>query len=850
MTFQKTWVVAAALLSLAGCTCALQPRYDGLRCNPGNSCPGGFDCVREGVFDVCRARDAGGGNFCQGVTCDTPPASQCQDANTKRTFTGGSCDGATGQCVWTAQDTNCPQGCLGGLCTGDPCNGVSCSTPPAPTCLNATTLRTSANPGTCSGGTCSYTQTDVTCTNGCANNQCTNQNLCTGVTCNTPPQPACSGSNLVTYGVGTCNPGTGLCSYAQNVTSCPSGCANGRCNSAQLNFLWTQPQVRHQVTALDQAPASSGLRVLAVGPGGAVSVFNGSAWSRLSSNTTQALNAVWFCGTASALVVGENRTVLRYSVAANTLTAVNGVPTTNLGASLVGVHGMNCDDFILVDDRGGWARWRAAAWTSGTLSTASGPYRMRSVYVAPDQKTRIAGLCYSGTSTAKGCVAYNNPLGTSPTTWYEDQDNSANTTEGFMSVGPPTGLSTDAWVGTFPGALLKRHDAATGALATDGGVPDLTQQPAFSGSSGILGITGTSAAAGTRATFLLSGGNSTTPGYLWRATGTGLDPEASLELYFNVQSMGRTESGGVMVADARTQLSSSQANNPVVNDIFRRGANTYDAYDLAEDWVALDVGTFPVGTGGSNVSGLVLVSAYNDLAIRGGAMTRWYFQRGPYAQVQDMVAGNQFALVVGRSGTAYRFSVANGFQKVTTNTAQDLNAACRVTDSQMYVAGAGGVILSYTGGTSAVAMTTNTTKALYDVHCPTANSGVACGQDGTVLLFNGSTWSPASPAFSPGTAQLTSCRVDSAGTVWVAGDGAFARLQGGAWSTLASRSQLSDLLVRAPNDVYASSGSEIAWFNGTSWATAFTAAQPLWAGGQLGARVVYTGVSGVLVESQ
>jgi formylglycine-generating enzyme required for sulfatase activity len=77
-----------------------------------------------------------------------------------------SCDD---QDACTTQDTCQPDT----RCVGQP---VTCTTPPATECLDATTLRTYRGPGACVGGTCQYEHADTPCATGCQNAAC---NACT-----------------------------------------------------------------------------------------------------------------------------------------------------------------------------------------------------------------------------------------------------------------------------------------------------------------------------------------------------------------------------------------------------------------------------------------------------------------------------------------------------------------------------------------------------------------------------------------------------------------------------------------------------------------------------------------------
>jgi hypothetical protein len=284
------------------------------------------------------------------------------------------------------------------------------------------------------------------------------------------------------------------------------------------------------------------------------------------------------------------------------------------------------------------------------------------------------------------------------------------------------------------------------------------------------------------------------------------------------------------------------------------GVVTNEALDLGEDWVGFDTNLFNIG--GMAYQSYVVISAFNDIAIRptsGAASSRWVFRRGPFAEATDVAAGNGFAIITARSGGLYRFTIASGFSKVSPSptTTSDFNAICRATDTELYAVGNGGIIYGY-NGSAATGITSPTAKNLYDVQCTNAagtTTGVACGQDGTVLVYRNSTWQAVTPAFPSATVQLSSCR-QVGGAIYVAGDGVFARFEAGTWTQLPTRTPLSDLVAVSPSDIYATSGATVVRFDGTAWSDRFTAPQVLRAGGQVGARVVYAGGAGVVVEGQ
>ena len=85
------------------------------------------------------------------MTCNTPPATTCEDPNSLRVFnTHGTCGG--GACFYSYLTYECSFGCSNGACNEDPCIGVTCMTPPASTCEDQNTLRAYNATGTCGGG--------------------------------------------------------------------------------------------------------------------------------------------------------------------------------------------------------------------------------------------------------------------------------------------------------------------------------------------------------------------------------------------------------------------------------------------------------------------------------------------------------------------------------------------------------------------------------------------------------------------------------------------------------------------------------------------------------------------------
>ena len=164
-------------------------------------------------------------NPCSGITCNNPPMNYCNGNNLINYNSQGTC--SSGVCSYGSTTLSCTYGCANAQCKPNPCVGVTCNSPPQAYCSGSNRISYN-NTGTCSLGTCSYTTASAFCQYGCSGGICVN-NPCDGVVCNVPPASYCSGSTKVYYySAGACN--SGACSYTQLSQSCQYGCTNGSCN--------------------------------------------------------------------------------------------------------------------------------------------------------------------------------------------------------------------------------------------------------------------------------------------------------------------------------------------------------------------------------------------------------------------------------------------------------------------------------------------------------------------------------------------------------------------------------------------------------------------------------------------
>lgn len=819
--------LAAVLVSAAGCNMNVRFDPEGFRCDPGGSCPNGYACV-DGVCHRGGTTDK-----CTGVVCNMPPAATCADANTSRTFTG-RCDAATGTCAYDPLDAACAAGCEAGLCK-DACAGVSCVTPPAATCVDATHLRTFAMTGTCAAGQCTYQPTDTTCPNGCANARCTGANLCMNVTCNMPPAPTCVGASLRSFDAsGTCDMGTGMCTYPATDAPCANGCAGGACVTPSLAFTQIGPQVRFAVNGIDVAPNSGGNSVLAVGNGGKLARWNGTDWREVTTPNTSDLNRVAFVTGSVAYVVGRNRTALTVRPSSGQVLSVN--LSGSGSANLIGVSGRSETNVMLADDSGGWWRLTGLGWTNGTLPGGDGPYAMKAAYLDESSRERIVGLCGSG-SSARSCVGYRFQGGGTPLWTVHKRFDSL----GYDAVGGSFDVPTST---TGSEALTGQSDNDVVSHTNNGNFSSLTISPSLDG-DGVVGVAAQNAASGRSVYVLTSSAGTTGVGHLYRleSSSGSVSSTSVLDTYTGEEVLSPNEATGVIVAEVRRARG--------VNNIFRRSVLVNEALDVGDDLV---------GASTDMAGSLVVAGIFGDVFVRRSGNPTWDYRRPTQElSIRGFEARNGLGvLLAGKDlnssdGLIYRLTLTGGYSQLALKPSTTFNAVCRVSDSEGWVVGSGGSIYAVTG-TGATAATSPTTETLTAVDCA-MGAGVACGANGAVLMLTNGQWTTASPAFPVAGRAVTTCKLGPNGRVYAGGDGFFYKLEAGAWSQLAPRASLTQLVVRAPNEIYgvatAGGQSDVYRFDGAAWSASLARVTGTLGGGvQIGARVVFGGTTGVVVEGR
>ncbi|MBL8934855.1 MAG: hypothetical protein JNM69_09890 [Archangium sp.] len=663
--------------------------------------------------------------------------------------------------------------------------------------------------------------------------------LCANVSCTMVPAPTCVGSVARSFmGQGHCVPTTGQCSFESFDLDCaPGACVSGTC---PLTVQQTGPRVRFAINAIDLAPGSTGSAVVAVGDRSNVSQWNGTRWATVSAPVGNVkLNAVNFTSQNTAWVVGEARTVWRWDRTTGTFltTPAPSMPATS---NLIGVDGTTDMAVLVADTSGNWAKWNGTAWANGALSVDGGV--MTSVWVDETQRERIAGSCRDSSGVRRTCVGYRNAA--SSTTWFVDL--APTETRGCVSLGPwvdvPMAGGQDALCGFDDNSSI-RH-VSTGSYASTTGLSLLT-------GDGIVGITGAPPSAGTRAVWVQTSSILGT-GRLYRVTGSGAAPFpiAQLDTELGEEHLSPSESAGVVVAEV------DRVRN--VNNVFYRRTTPVERTD------ALDLG-LDFGAVTSFNGELALLGRNGELAVQHAGSDVYEFRRPPASpqyNVEDAEGRNSALsiLVVGRDGlNAGLIGRVNfqGYTRVTTTApSTTFRGVCRASDTEAWAVGTGGAVFSI-GATAATREASVTTVNDFNaVDCPVVGQAVACGANSTVWRRSGGTWAPA-PAFPMAGRTFTSCKLVN-GAIWVAGDQVFARLdpQASSWAMLAARTGLNHLIIRAPNDIFATAAAntsnfDVVRYDGAAWTTVLSGTSGVPGGGvQVGARVVWGASAGALVEGR
>ncbi|MBN2108844.1 MAG: hypothetical protein JW832_15565 [Deltaproteobacteria bacterium] len=124
-----------------------------------------------------------------------------------------------------------------------------------------------------------------------------------------------------------------------------------------------QPMTSGTTNGLNGIWGSSGSDVFAVGDGGVVVHYDGSAWSPMSSGTTATLRGVWGSSGSDVFAVGGSGVIVHYD--GSSWSSM----TSNTTVSLNGISGFGASVAYAVGDTGLGVYYNGSTWNPGNVSS-------------------------------------------------------------------------------------------------------------------------------------------------------------------------------------------------------------------------------------------------------------------------------------------------------------------------------------------------------------------------------------------------------------------------------------------------------------------------------------------------
>jgi hypothetical protein len=239
---------AAIACVAANCDDANPCTDDG--CDAANACVHLANAATCSDGNVCTVDDV-----CSDASCTPGTITTCDDGNA--CTTDGACDSVSG-CTPVTNTEACDDG---DACTsGDKCGNGACLAGSAVNCDDQNPCTTDS----CAAGGCTHSNNSNSCSDG---NFCTLSDTCQAGACSPGSAKTCTASGTC-HDVGTCNPGTGVCSNpnSSDGTTCSDGntctledaCVSGSCTGKPALWDKTYGTVgEDQVTSLVVTPDGS-----------------------------------------------------------------------------------------------------------------------------------------------------------------------------------------------------------------------------------------------------------------------------------------------------------------------------------------------------------------------------------------------------------------------------------------------------------------------------------------------------------------------------------------------------------------------------------------------------------------
>jgi uncharacterized protein YjdB len=212
----------------------------------------------------------------------------------------------------------------------------------------------------------------------------------------------------------------------------------------------------------------------------------------------------------------------------------------------------------------------------------------------------------------------------------------------------------------------------------------------------------------------------------------------------------------------------------------------------------------------------------NGTALRWNGSTWSVSSTGSTRALNSVWASGGIAFAVGATGEVLRFG-SGSWVRQTVPTSESLSGVTGSTGSTVVAVGTFGTVLSYNGSTWTTVNSNGVVADLYSASAVSASDTrvYIASDDGLLLLNNG----VLTRMTTPYTPRMFSVSVDAAGQVWAGGQrGSVQRLASGSWETISLAPDLIDAWTTSASNSWAVGefGFIYRW-NGSSWARQATA---------------------------
>jgi len=551
--------------------------------------------------------------------------------------------------------------------------------------------------------------------------------------------------------------------------------------------------------------------VFAVGYGGTIlySANNGSSWTSQTSGTTNNLHGVWGTAVNNVYAVGASGTIRKYTTSWSS-------QTSGTTKNLYGVWGSASDDIFAVGASGTIVHY-TSSWSSQTSNTANTLYSVGG--------TTVDSTDYVFAVGASGTILYSADNGT---TWTSQ---TSGTTKNLYGVWVTSADSTVyAYAVGASGTVLYSADNGTTWSEMDSDTTDGYSITADTATK--LGFANVSGAYSDDAT-MVNMYSSTIYLQLQDQYGNRKVPSSDL-----TASLSSTSGTGKFYSAADSEISSATIYDGTGDPSGTTAGQFSLLYKDSTAGTHTITASVPGYTDASwTITVALAVSVYdsNNSLVNTYAPTSTSpvaegdgFYGGDYVQnaVSDALPGETVKLGDGIYEVASGITVAkaitlesvNGASFTTLRPIHNLRGVWGSGASDVYAVGHGGTILHY-NGTSWSSQTSGTTNNLYGVWGYDSSNVFAVGYGGTILYSTGSgSWT----AQTSGTTNtLYSVWGSSASNVFAVGaSGTILKYNGTSWSSQTSNTTntLYSVEGSGASDVFAVGASgTILHYNGTSW---------------------------------